>query len=179
MLEDLAKQDKAKIAKVAETLPKPVTKRKSVTDQMAEAVPTRARMSINMSNMELTSIDANELLSYTDRCLIHIARAFVMNPEMIVVHKPLGHFDSRQEVVMVEALREYVNNRGVQKPEYDHDKRRPRTCIYSMDHTSKWLNTPLAADIRYYVGDGRIERFDSDEVAAFTKYCLNAVKTLD
>ena len=52
-----------------------------------------------------------------------------MNPEVLVVHKPLAHFDSQQANLVAEVLREFVDQRGVGQPFEELHMRRPRTCI--------------------------------------------------
>merc|ERR1712226_960852 len=74
-----------------------------------------------------------ETLSYTEKVKLNIARAFVMNPEVLVLQRPLHPFSSgetdAQEVFG--AIRRHVMNRGVHLDEATRHRRRPRTCFFS------------------------------------------------
>merc|ERR1719327_366646 len=48
------------------------------------------------------------LMSNTDKCLLHMARAMVMNPEILVLHKPLQQFDNAHARKVLQLLREFV-----------------------------------------------------------------------
>jgi ABC-type multidrug transport system fused ATPase/permease subunit len=163
---------------------------KTSRQTMRESVERNSRMTVNVGkllsvpnapggNKSMYSVDPNELLSHTDKCLIHICRGLIMNPEMLVIHKPLSHFDANHERILIEALREYVENRGLEKSSDDREQRRPRSCIYSMDHTASWLNDPMAADLRYYVADGMIEKFATAEVTELQQRLVDALTPED
>merc|ERR1719191_534815 len=49
------------------------------------------------------------LMPHTDRCLLHLARALVMNPEILVVHKPVMNFDRFHAKRILTLLREFVD----------------------------------------------------------------------
>jgi ABC-type multidrug transport system fused ATPase/permease subunit len=104
-------------------------------------------------NFEQVHLDALEIVSYTDMSLIHIARALVMNPEVLIIHKPLAHFDDIHSHAVLEYLREFVDQRGVEKPAEGRDMRRPRTCVYSVETTGD----SNSADLTLYVGAGKVE----------------------
>merc|ERR1712032_814 len=80
----------------------------------------------------LLKASAGALLSHTDRYLIHLARALVMNPEVLIIHKPLSNFDDLHGGRVLELLREFVDMRGVEKPVHGRRLQRPRTCIFSV-----------------------------------------------
>jgi ABC-type multidrug transport system fused ATPase/permease subunit len=72
-------------------------------------------------------------LSAADRKLLHLARALLADPDVLVVHKPGVYFDTDMQPVIWAALRAFVDDRGV-----DSTRRttlgpslRPRTCIFS------------------------------------------------
>jgi ABC-type cobalamin/Fe3+-siderophores transport system ATPase subunit len=96
--------------------------------------------------------DATTYLSRSDRKLIHLARAFIYNPEVLVVHTPGIYFDKGAKVKIISTLRDFVQSRGVEMDPATLPIRRPRTCIFS---------TYDGADARYvdemlYCEDGGI-----------------------
>merc|ERR1740139_188024 len=56
----------------------------------------------------------NESLSYTQRCLLCLARAFIGNPELMCIHKPTMPFDEKTSVMVFDVLSEYCKNKGVE-----------------------------------------------------------------
>ena len=70
-------------------------------------------------------------LSRSDKKLLHIARALIYNPEVLVVHSPTTYFDKRQAAIVMDVLRDFVASRGLEMPAETAWKRRPRTCIFS------------------------------------------------
>mmetsp|Transcript_103968 Transcript_103968/g.252410 ORF Transcript_103968/g.252410 Transcript_103968/m.252410 type:complete len:1043 (+) Transcript_103968:70-3198(+) len=97
------------------------------------------------------------LLSHTDRCVLHLARALVMNPDVLVLHKPLSHFDDLQAWLVLEVLRNFVDNRGLESPPETRDQRRPRTCIFSTATTK----CTEEADMVLHVSHGSVHQIDN------------------
>lgn len=101
-------------------------------------------------------VHGERLLSHTDRSLIHIARALIMNPEVLVLHKPLSNFDDVHGQIILEMLREFVDQRGILKPPETRLCRRPRTAIFSVAST----RGTEVADVVFHVGAGKVEEVD-------------------
>eukprot|EP00439_Symbiodinium_sp_Y106_P033586 s6759_g4.t1 len=78
-----------------------------------------------------------ESLSFQERAKLHIARALIMNPEILILEKPLMNFDDYEAESVVRALREHISNRGIELPAETRNRRRPRTCFYSVERVSK------------------------------------------
>jgi ABC-type multidrug transport system ATPase subunit len=74
-------------------------------------------------------------LSYTDLACIHLARAFIVNPEVLVMHRPTIHFEENRREAVWSLLGEFIQNRGVEMPVSGREHRRPRTVFLS---TSVW-----------------------------------------
>ena len=72
-------------------------------------------------------------LSFQEKAKLHIARALVVNPEILILEKPLMNFDDKEYRLVQRSLREYVYNRGVALPVESRESRRPRTCFYSAE----------------------------------------------
>jgi ABC-type multidrug transport system fused ATPase/permease subunit len=63
---------------------------------------------------------------------LQLACALIAHPEVLVIHKPVAHATWKDGALMMEALRRYVDDRGI----LGHGKayaRRPRTCMVSME----------------------------------------------
>lgn len=72
-------------------------------------------------------------LTMADVNLLGIARAVVMNPEVMVLHKPLMLFQKETKAQVADMLREHVANRGFKVDPLTAFHRRPRTVILSVD----------------------------------------------
>ena len=70
-------------------------------------------------------------LSYTDRARINLARALITNPEVLVVHKPALFFDDGDAKLVLDLLREHVDERGLELPKEGKRHRRPRTVFFT------------------------------------------------
>jgi len=70
-------------------------------------------------------------LSYTDFARINLARAFIMNPECLVLHKPALAFDDSEARAIIKLLRLHVDERGLDLPEEKRHFRRNRTVFFT------------------------------------------------
>merc|ERR1719399_353236 len=75
--------------------------------------------------------DWGTVFSSSDLAAIHIARALITNPEVMVIHRPTIYFDKHAAARVLALLHEYVDLRGLEMPITDVARRRPRTCIMS------------------------------------------------
>eukprot|EP00747_Dinoflagellata_sp_TGD_P087947 gnl/TRDRNA2_/TRDRNA2_163828_c1_seq2.p1 gnl/TRDRNA2_/TRDRNA2_163828_c1~~gnl/TRDRNA2_/TRDRNA2_163828_c1_seq2.p1 ORF type:complete len:321 (+),score=49.10 gnl/TRDRNA2_/TRDRNA2_163828_c1_seq2:87-1049(+) len=137
---------------------------------------------IRLLDLELadTSLETGwrKKLSESDIAMIHLARALVLNPNVLVIHKPSIHFEgSRAKLIMevlnpnvlvihkpsihfegsrakliMEVLEEFVMKSGV-AVDGDQQHRRPRTVFYSSDVLEE---AQLFGDIVWEVQDGQI-----------------------
>ena len=72
-----------------------------------------------------------------DRQLIALGRAFIMNPEVIIAHKPTALLDDAHTSKVLEMFREFTDKRGVLMPEDEQlIRRRKRTAIYTAKSAS-------------------------------------------
>jgi hypothetical protein len=72
--------------------------------------------------------------SEAHQALVHLIRGFVMNPEVMLMHRPFVHFhdeeiQNRMEIAMLQQR----DNRGFLMPEESVWARRPRTLFMSID----------------------------------------------
>jgi len=72
-----------------------------------------------------------ETLASAERAKIHLARALIVNPEVLVLQRPLIHYDDREAPVVLEVITDFVNKRGICLPEASINRRRPRTLFFS------------------------------------------------
>lgn len=70
-------------------------------------------------------------LSYAQRAKLNLARALIVNPEILLLQRPLSHFDKDLHGEILKVLGEQVRNRGFQAPKETFDTRRPRTLFLS------------------------------------------------
>lgn len=66
-------------------------------------------------------------LSHREKRMISLARAFICNPEILVLQKPLDDCDLDDVETILKILREYVDDRGILKAAFG----RPRTVFFS------------------------------------------------
>ena len=92
-------------------------------------------------------------ITRTDKQLIHIARAFVMNPEVLLIYKPTNLLDPVHSQLVVQMLKEFTKNRGLFVPDDEPlIMRRKRTVIF----TASSAEVAREADEIYCVRDGRV-----------------------
>eukprot|EP00930_Biecheleria_cincta_P030591 TRINITY_DN21191_c0_g3_i1.p1 TRINITY_DN21191_c0_g3~~TRINITY_DN21191_c0_g3_i1.p1 ORF type:complete len:900 (-),score=151.72 TRINITY_DN21191_c0_g3_i1:343-3042(-) len=90
------------------------------------------------------SFSWDAILSQTQRAQVNLARAFIDNPDVLVIHKPALLFDDETSMVVLQQLKKFVTNRGLSEPFDTWSLRRPRTCIFS---SSKRYGTKIADKI--------------------------------
>jgi len=72
-----------------------------------------------------TSFSQSQLMS------ISIARALVMNPDLMVIHNPWSTLDEQTGPLVTKLLREFVDLRGVENPAELQHERKLRSCIFT------------------------------------------------
>jgi len=94
-----------------------------------------------------------ERLSYSERAKLHLARAILMNPEVMVLQRPLVHFNQQEQNDVFSLLQEHVRNRGLEHPSDTVAKRRPRTTFLSVENQEQanladvvWTTHDLSAE---------------------------------
>eukprot|EP00435_Cladocopium_sp_Y103_P007679 s2551_g2.t1 len=103
-------------------------------------------------------------LTSTDKMHIHLARAFISNPHVLVLHKPFMRFynHNMQEAVMT-AIQDFVNFRGLalaaNKPE-DVAGRRARTVIMTAFHAMEVEN----ADELFLLANSALRPVSADDM---------------
>merc|ERR1712087_109366 len=80
----------------------------------------------------------------TELAKISLARAFIMNPEVLVLHKPLYGLKEKTASLVLDLIREQVVHRGLCLPKKGTRNRRPRTVFFCTETAAQ----QKAADIR-------------------------------
>eukprot|EP00435_Cladocopium_sp_Y103_P029599 s638_g7.t1 len=97
--------------------------------------------------MELPALDPQELaadvakessrrqwmepLTYTEKVKVSLARALIMNPDLLVLHRPFHHFDLGTADSILNVIKIHHENRGACLPAADLTSRRPRCVVFS------------------------------------------------
>jgi len=106
--------------------------------------------------VELDTTNWRRQLSGTETAMISIARAFVANPNVLMIQKPTAHFNEEMGALVMQMINSFVKDCGVAMdgPRY---LRRPRTCIYTSDF-SEW--TQNWADEVWEVKSGLVAKLE-------------------
>lgn len=109
----------------------------------------RVRRQPEPSSQGQGSVKWQNFLSAMESQKIQLARAFIYNPQILVLHKPVDSADAGDEHDMLLGLiREFVDKRGVCFAADSVETRRPRTCFFSGgDHHARSDKNSSAADI--------------------------------
>lgn len=107
------------------------------------------------------SFSWDAILSQTQRAQVNLARAFIDNPDVLVIHKPALLFDDNTSMVVLQQLKKFVTNRGLEEPRDTWSLRRPRTCIFS---SSKAYGTTIADKIFWISPTLGIREVKADDV---------------
>jgi len=68
-------------------------------------------------------------LCRSDKAKLHLARALIVNPDVLVLQRPLSHYDEPESKKVMKVIQSHVKNRGLCLPEGTLSRRRPRTCF--------------------------------------------------
>lgn len=82
-------------------------------------------------------------LSATEHSLIHLARALIVNPEVLIAHRPMIRFNESTRNNVMEVLADFVESRGIESGTVPLLLRRPRTCFYTSDfpeYATRWAH---------------------------------------
>lgn len=73
-----------------------------------------------------------DALTYTEIVKVHVARAFIMNAEVMVLQRPLHHFEATAAELILSMLKRHVLERGLCMQQGNAMRhRRPRTVFFS------------------------------------------------
>eukprot|EP00747_Dinoflagellata_sp_TGD_P129662 gnl/TRDRNA2_/TRDRNA2_174718_c3_seq3.p1 gnl/TRDRNA2_/TRDRNA2_174718_c3~~gnl/TRDRNA2_/TRDRNA2_174718_c3_seq3.p1 ORF type:complete len:587 (+),score=120.50 gnl/TRDRNA2_/TRDRNA2_174718_c3_seq3:114-1763(+) len=95
---------------------------------------------------------------YTTKVKVSLARAFVMNPEVLVLHRPLAEFEGPAGSIMLSAIKQHCSKRGLCLPTETFMWRRPRTCFATFENSEQMAQ----ADIEWKIGEVEVSEGDAD-----------------
>eukprot|EP00929_Paragymnodinium_shiwhaense_P069236 TRINITY_DN34928_c0_g1_i1.p1 TRINITY_DN34928_c0_g1~~TRINITY_DN34928_c0_g1_i1.p1 ORF type:complete len:936 (-),score=243.51 TRINITY_DN34928_c0_g1_i1:280-3087(-) len=70
-------------------------------------------------------------LSHTELRRVHLVRALVYNPEVLLLHRPTDEFEALEAAAIMTHLREYVDKRGLDFSDQEMMAERPHTVFIS------------------------------------------------
>lgn len=79
---------------------------------------------------ELNDTHLLSVLSQSDTARLNLARAFIANPEVMVIHKPLLHFAEHEKQKILGLFRTHIEDRGLECRD-PIEWRRPRTVVFT------------------------------------------------
>jgi len=74
-----------------------------------------------------------EMVSHSTRMKLHIARALIANPNVMMLQRPLQSFNEEDGDQVLDLVRLHVESRGLGYPDANIQHRRPRTVIFIAD----------------------------------------------
>jgi len=100
-------------------------------------------------------------ISQSEKVLIHLARAFIYNPEVLVMNRPTTRLPDGSANIVIKMISEFVTQKGVELPQKDSWRRRPRTAFVSFVR----LGGVQAADVVWKVDQGNVTAVDKADVS--------------
>lgn len=108
--------------------------------RIEDARPERVRAILWMLGLEERAIELldspaklkwTEVFSFSQQCLLNLARALVFNPEILCVNYPSTAHNGEVRAKVFSVLREWVADKGVGLDAESAHLRRPRTCVFT------------------------------------------------
>lgn len=96
-----------------------------------------SKESVESGAEEMMVNDWGKKLNYVEVAKIHLARALIMNPEVLILQRPLIHFDDEEAKRVRGVLWNHIRNRGLGLPTETAARRRPRTLFFSPSSESE------------------------------------------
>lgn len=103
----------------------------------------------------------HESLTYSEKVKIHLARALIMNPEVLVLQRPLHHYDDLNAGKVLEVLYTHVHERGLGLPEKGRRHRRPRSCFLSVERPEQAEKADVVWTIKERCIDSAVEKTET------------------
>jgi len=106
---------------------------------------------MSLLDLKAMSMPWHKLMSNNERKRVHFARALIYNPEVLVLHGPVDEVDYHFGEEVLGFMREFVDERGLELPEEEFDKRRPRTVFFTGGEVKK-EELMEKSDIMWHLG---------------------------
>lgn len=118
-------------------------------------------------------------ISFSEIKRIHLARALIYNPEFLVMNKPMEAIDSMDRQVILDILREFVNERGVSLDKATKHFRRPRTLLFSGNQTEDAKKNLSISDTVWLMKKGGVQVTQRADFAATEAVLDNVAHVLE
>jgi len=82
---------------------------------------------------EIQAVNPLDKWRTTQKANVHLARALIMNPELLVFHRPFMNYPNRPDADIANILKEHRDNRGFEMDPKQKYTRRPRTMFFTPD----------------------------------------------
>eukprot|EP00928_Gymnodinium_smaydae_P004512 TRINITY_DN11529_c0_g6_i1.p1 TRINITY_DN11529_c0_g6~~TRINITY_DN11529_c0_g6_i1.p1 ORF type:complete len:1170 (+),score=263.40 TRINITY_DN11529_c0_g6_i1:1319-4828(+) len=89
---------------------------------------------------------------------LHLARALVVNSEVLVLHRPLDKYDDKTALCVLGAIQEHIQTRGYKVDPSGALERRPRTVVFTPSQKSQ----ACTADIIWRLKNKCVERISAE-----------------
>uniref|UniRef100_A0A7S2KED4 ABC transporter domain-containing protein n=1 Tax=Zooxanthella nutricula TaxID=1333877 RepID=A0A7S2KED4_9DINO len=132
----------------------------AVDDDMEADEKTTLLASCCSADTELEGVEIyddfswQERLSFTEQVKLCLARALLMNPEVLVLHRPFHNYDAPAQKLVARVLRDHMANRGLCLPAETWAERRPRTLFFTPESVVQaqladviWQIDPVSASV--------------------------------
>jgi len=87
-------------------------------------------------------------LTQSQQVRLHIARALIANPNVIIINHSLDGLHGDSELELLAVLRAHVNERGLCLPKIaDINKRRPRNVFYTTETTEAAMKADIILEM--------------------------------
>jgi ABC-type multidrug transport system fused ATPase/permease subunit len=122
-------------------------------------------MALVRQGSEGTVLTWGEVISQSQKSILGLARAVITNPELMCIHKPIMAYNEETSKVVLDMLKQFCIDKGVEQELESRHVRRPRTCII----TAAKASSVKVADFVYWVShkDGvrYISKSEANEMA--------------
>lgn len=109
---------------------------------------------------EIQAEDWGKKLNYVEIAKIHLARALIVNPEVLILQRPLIHFDDEEADRVRKVVFQHIRNRGLCLPKETVVRRRPRTLFFSPSSRAE----ATKADVLWKVTDKTVKLIQQEEL---------------
>lgn len=109
---------------------------------------------------EIPAENWGKKLNYVEIAKIHLARALIVNPEVLILQRPLIHFDDDEADRVRKVLFHHIRNRGLCLPKETAARRRPRTLFFSPSSERE----ATQADVLWEVTDKTVKSMQPEEL---------------
>lgn len=155
--QDLNSRDKERGLRICRRLGLDGSIIKDIEDEMKSIRLSTSSLSLAAEAEEESRVALE--LSGTSRFKLQLAAAFVTDPEVLLIHRPIAHASVPDSERIMKLLREFVNQTGIENDPETRAFRRPRTCIISMEKPFHLDMVDKAVTVK----DGSIVELDDGE----------------